>query len=522
MSRRFGINQFNRTGSPFNAYRIIAMTPTVDESYAAVDLGSNSFHMIVANWMDGRLQIIDRMKEMVRLASGLNDKQELSKESMQQALECLQRFGQRIQEIPRTNVRAVGTNTLRQARNGAVFLAQAQQALGHPIEVIAGREEARLIYSGVAHSLYDEVNKRLVVDIGGGSTELIIGRGYDTYCTESLYMGCVNMEQRFFEDGKIKAKKMRKAVLFAMQELESIESAYKRLGWDQTLGSSGTILTIRDVVQGQGWCESGISLSALTRLTDTLIAVGDSALLDFPGLSERRKPVFASGVAILQGVFEILGIEHMSLSEGALREGLLYDLIGRIHNEDIREKTITALAQQYNVDMEQANRIRQTAENFFQQVGHDWSLDQKNDLKLLVWGALIHEIGLSVAHNQYHRHGAYLTANSDMAGFSRQEQMQLALLVRSHRRKFPLEEFESVAASTRDSIIRLSILLRLAVVLHRSRSNSGLPEIRLGANQNRMQLDFPADWLDKHPLTLVDLSTEQGFLQAAGWELSFA
>ena len=497
------------------------MTPNMDESYAAVDLGSNSFHMIVANWVDGHLQIIDRMKEMVRLASGLNDKQELSKESMQQGLECLQRFGQRIKEIPHVNVRAVGTNTLRQARNGGVFLSQAHDALGHPIEIIAGREEARLIYSGVAHSLYDETNKRLVIDIGGGSTELIIGRGFDTYYTESLYMGCVNMEQRFFEDGKIKAKKMRKAVLFAMQELESIETTYKKMGWDHALGSSGTIMTIQDVVQAQGWCDSGITASALTQLLEALIAIGDSALLNFTGLSERRKPVFASGVAILYGVFEALNLERMDVSEGALREGLLYDLIGRVHDEDIRDKTIMAVVQRYNVDMEQANRVRDTAENFFHQIKRDWELDEKTDLKLLLWGALIHEIGLSVAHNQYHRHGAYLTANSDLAGFSRQEQINLAMLVRSHRRKFPLEEFESIAYSMKGSVTRLCVLLRLAVVLHRSRSNSSLPEMQISVSKNRVNLDFPSDWLNKHPLTFVDLSTEEGFLQVADIKLLF-
>jgi len=497
------------------------MTQNMDESYAAVDLGSNSFHMIVANWVDGHLQIIDRMKEMVRLASGLNDKQELSKESMQQGLECLQRFGQRIKEIPHVNVRAVGTNTLRQARNGGVFLSQAHDALGHPIEIIAGREEARLIYSGVAHSLYDEANKRLVIDIGGGSTELIIGRGFDTYYTESLYMGCVNMEQRFFEDGKIKAKKMRKAVLFAMQELESIETTYKKMSWDYALGSSGTIMTIQDVVQAEGWCDSGITASALTQLLEALIAIGDSALLNFTGLSERRKPVFASGVAILYGVFEALNLERMDVSEGALREGLLYDLIGRVHDEDIRDKTIMAVAQRYSVDIEQANRVRDTAENFFHQIKRDWELDEKTDLKLLLWGALIHEIGLSVAHNQYHRHGAYLTANSDLAGFSRQEQINLAMLVRSHRRKFPLEEFESIAYSVQESVTRLCVLLRLAVVLHRSRSNSSLPEMRISVSKNRVNLDFPSGWLDKHPLTFVDLSTEEGFLQVADIKLLF-
>ena len=497
------------------------MTPPMDESYAAVDLGSNSFHMIVANLVDGHLQVIDRLKEMVRLASGLNDQQELSEESMQQALECLQRFGQRIKEIPHVNVRAVGTNTLREAKNGHVFLSQAHHALGHPIDILAGREEARLIYSGVAHSLYDEDSQRLVIDIGGGSTELIIGRRFDTHCTESLYMGCVNVGQRFFEDGKIKAKRMRKAILFAMQELESIETTYKKVGWDRALGSSGTILAIRDVVQSQGWCDTGITAAALQQLLEALLAIGDSALIDFASLPERRKPVFASGVAILSGIFEVLSLDRIDVSEGALREGLLYDLIGRAHNEDIRDQTIAALSQRYNADIDQASRVRATAEHLFHQVKIDWELDEKADLKLLVWGALIHEIGLSVAHNQYHRHGAYLTANSDLAGFSRQDQTKLAMLVRSHRRKFPLEEFASINNAQKISVTRLCILLRLAVVLHRSRSTRDLPAIRLGVNKNRINLDFTSGWLDDHPLTRVDLSTEQGFLNTADFKLTF-
>ena len=493
----------------------------MDESYAAVDLGSNSFHMIVATLVDNRLQIIDRMKEMVRLASGLNDNHELSGKSIQQALDCLQRFGQRIKEIPHANVRAVGTNTLRQARNGEDFLLQAHNALGHPIEIISGREEARLIYSGVAHSIYDEFSKRLIIDIGGGSTELIIGRGFETYCTESLYIGCVNMERRFFDDGKIKAKKMRKAILSTMQELESIEMIYKKIGWDHAIGSSGTIIAVRDVVRAQGWCDSGITASALTQLLEALITIGDSTLINFPGLSERRKPVFTSGVAILCGVFEILNLDKIDISEGALREGLLYELIGRAHDEDIRDKTIIAVAQRYSIDMEQADRIRGTAENFFHQVKTEWELDGKKDLKLLSWAASIHEIGLSVAHTQYHRHGAYLIGNSDLPGFSRQEQRELAMLVRSHRRKFPIEEFESIAISTRTSIIRICILLRLAVVLHRSRSNISLPEIRIIINKGLINLIFPPGWLDNYPLTLVDLDTEQSFLEAADIKLIF-
>ncbi|MFZ1851164.1 MAG: exopolyphosphatase [Nitrosomonas sp.] len=495
--------------------------PFEEESYAAVDLGSNSFHMVVANFSEGNLRVIDRMKEMVRFASGLNNKKDLSEESMQVALECLQRFGQRIQEIPNSNVRAVGTNTLRLARNKEVFLTQAHAALGHPIEIIAGREEARLIYSGVAHSSYDETSKRLVIDIGGGSTELIIGRGFDTFETESLHMGCVNVGLQFFEDGKIKPKRMRKAFLSAMQELESIGNSYKTTGWDYALGSSGTILAIRDVVQAQGWCDSGITANALARLIEALIAIGDSEMLNFEGLSDRRKPVFASGVAILSAIFEALELNNMNVSDGALREGLLYDLIGRTHNKDIRDQTISAVVQRYNIDSEQANRVKDTAKILFDQVKVSWQLNEKNDLKILEWGAMLHEIGLSVAHYQYHKHGAYLTANSDLAGFSQQDQKKLAMLVRSHRRKFPAEEIQAINPSIRSSLTKLCILLRLAVVLHRGRSGYDFPKIDVKVIKDNINLMFPSNWLEQHPLTLLDLSTERDYLQAANIQLVF-
>ncbi|MCP5243901.1 MAG: exopolyphosphatase [Burkholderiales bacterium] len=498
------------------------MKPQQDEPYAAIDLGSNSFHMIVANYSDGRLQIIDRIKEMVRLASGLDETDELSEDSIQRALACLQRFGERIKEIPQANIRAVGTNTVRQARNGGYFLSLADSALGHPIEIIAGQEEARLIYQGVAHTTYDEINKRLVIDIGGGSTELIIGQGFDIFSMDSLYMGCVNMSKRFFDDGKIKTKKINKTILYARQELESIEAAYKKIGWDLALGSSGTITTIRDVVQAKKWCETGITAAALSKLIDALIDFGDSNAIEFEGLSEHRKPVFASGVAVLAGIFEGLGLEKINVSNGALREGLLYDLIGRMHNEDIRDKTVTDVSQRYGVDKDQANRVRETAEKLFHQVNTDWSLhDEKEALKLLQWGALIHEIGLSIAHAQYHHHGGYLVTYSDLAGFSRQEQIKLAKLVRSHRRKFPLNEFEAISGHAKQSVIRLSILLRLATVLHRSRSNNSLPDIRIEVDKNAIHLFFPPQWLFEHPLTLADLKTEQNYLQTAGFTLDF-
>ncbi len=497
------------------------MTSPLTKSYAAVDLGSNSFHMLVANYVDGRLQVVDRIKEMIRLASGLDDNRCLTDEAISTAISCLERFGQRLREIPQINMRAVGTNTLRRAHNGEAFLLRARQALGHPIEIISGREEARLIFLGVAHSVYNETDKRLLVDIGGGSTELIIGKGFNPYYTESLHMGCVSISQRFFPDGKITSKKMRKAVLAARQEMEALETTYKKLRWDQALGSSGTILSIYDVVKAQESSNGGITLKLLQSLNERLISIGQVDQIDFEGLSDQRKPVFAGGVAILTGIFESLEIDNMNVSDGALREGLLYDLIGRVHDEDIRDSTIVDLADRYGVDSEQAARVNRTAHDLYKQSKKNWKLDDGVHLKLLHWGGQIHEMGFSIAHTQYHRHGAYLLAHSDLPGFSRQDQTRLAKLVRNHRRKFLRDNISLSTEDNPEAIKRLCILLRLAVLLNRSRSFAALPDIQIKTELNSIKLKFPKNWLETHPLTLADLETEAAYLLGAGFTLKY-
>ncbi|MDX1518507.1 MAG: exopolyphosphatase, partial [Gammaproteobacteria bacterium] len=386
--------------------------------YAAIDLGSNSFHMMVARMSDDQLVVIDKMKDMVQLAAGLTEDRILTDEAIDRGISCLEKFGQRIHELPRQNIRAVGTNTLRQARNGGLFLSRAREALGHNIEIIAGREEARLIYIGVAHSMFNDSDNRLVVDIGGGSTELIIGKGFDPILTESLYMGCVNMTQRYFPEGQITAKKMRKAVVHARQELESSESIYKREGWQQAIGSSGTAIAIHDVVTGQGWSESGITRESLEQLMQELASTGKISELKFNGLSERRAPIFVGGVMIMYAIFEALEIDRMDISEGALREGLIYDLIGRTHEQDIRDRTVESLVNQYQVDTEYVNRVIATADELFRQLKQDWKLG-KQDRKIIHWATSLFPIGMRVAHSQYQKHGEYLVKHSDMPGFSR-------------------------------------------------------------------------------------------------------
>ena len=498
------------------------MSKKLTETYAAVDLGSNSFHMIVASYADERIKIIDRIKRMTQLASGLDANDMLTEESMLRALICLEEFGQRIREIRRVNVRVVGTNTLRQAKNGKRFIARAHKALGHPIEIISGLEEARLIYLGVAHSVYDNTSKRLVIDIGGGSTELIIGKGFETYKMESHYMGCVNMSRRFFASGNITGNSMQNAILAVRQELETVENTYKKTGWQKAIGSSGTILTINSIVNNKGWSKNGISRNALDKLKDELIRTRSINKLELPGLADNRKPVFGGGVAILCGIFEAFDIERLDVSDGALREGLLYDSIGRLHDRDIRDRTIDELAKRYNIDINQANRVKKTVVQLFRQVADSWKLDRKTDLKYLEWAASLHEIGMAIAHAQHHRHGAYLVANSDMAGFSRQDQFRLALLIRSHRRKLPQDEINLLPTDERPLVIKLTLLLRLAVLLNRSHLNANPPRLSVKVTNKTLRILFPGRWLQKHPLTRADLDSEEDYIKSIQYRLSYS
>ena len=395
---------------------------TAYETYAAVDLGSNSFHMIVAREQEGQLHIVDRLREMVRLSAGLDAAKCLSEDAQNRALECLQRFGQRVSDIPQGKLRAVGTNTLRSAHNSRAFLTKAEQALGHPIEIISGMEEARLIYLGVAHSLAADESKRLVVDIGGGSTEVIIGEGFAPMCMESLYMGCVSMTMRFFADGKITSQAWKRAEIAALVELEPIVTLYRQVGWDKAIGASGTIKAVRNVVQAMGWCENGISAAAMKKLVSALKKAGSFDKIKLSGLSEDRRPVFAGGVAVLNGVFKALQIEHMEVSDGALREGLLHDLLGRIHHQDVRGLSVAAVTKRFQLDLAQAARVEDTVKQLLSQVAKDWHLDINEDSQWLSWATQLNELGLNIAHSHHHKHGAYIVQNGDLSGFSQQGQ----------------------------------------------------------------------------------------------------
>ena len=464
---------------------------------AAVDLGSNSFHMVIAQVeADGQLRVVDKLKEMVRLAAGLDDHKHLSPEVQDRALECLRRFGQRIGDFPPRAVRVLGTNTLRLARNTDVFLLQAAAALGHPIEIVAGREEARLVYLGVAHAVAPTGQRRLMVDIGGGSTELVIGEGFEVMEGESLHMGCVSWSQVHFPQGKINQRRWFSALTAARQELRPLVKYYRALGWQCALGASGTIMIVERILRENGWSDGGITPEGLNRLRDALLVAGSVNQLNFKGLGAERAPVFPGGVAILSAVFEALGIECMSIASGALREGALYDLLGRIRHEDTRDRSVGYLATRFQIDLLQAERVSATTLELFNHVAARWYLDE-GDQKILHWAARLHELGLSVAHSGYHKHGAYILANADLAGFSRQEQGLLAVLVRSHRRRFHQRLFVELPESMRSPGLRLAALLRLAVLLHRGRGDERVGISGLEANDDAFKLILEPGWRER-------------------------
>lgn len=491
------------------------------ETVAAVDLGSNSFHMIVARINDGHMQVIDRLKEPVRLGEGLTDNKYLDPQVADRALACLERFGQRLRDFPLGSVRAVGTNTLRQLRPETRFIEQAELALGHPIEVIAGREEARLIYLGVAHGLAAGPERRLVVDIGGGSTEVIVGQRFSARLRESLHMGCLSMTRRHFADGRVSPKAMQKAELTGALEVRPIRELFRRAGWVSAVGSSGTIKSIAAVVMAEGWSEDGITAASLTRLRDAMVACGRVSALTLRGLTEDRKPVFAGGVAVLLAVFETLGISQMQVSDYALREGLVYEMMGRSRHSDVRERTVSTLARQFQIDQEHGRRVEATALQLHRQVAGPWSLDHPNHALILAWAARLHEIGVMVSHSQYQKHGAYLLRNADLAGFTRQEQAVLAALVLGHRRKFPVQEFLTLPRGVQGYARRLCVILRLAVLLHRGRSAVTKPNPELQTEGDALSLGFPDQWLEDHPLTQLELEQEAVLLAAAGITLGF-
>lgn len=487
---------------------------------AAADLGSNSFHLVVARVVDGVPRVVDRLRERIALAAGLDEHDALTPEAQERALTCLARFGQRLRSLGLEDVRAVGTNALRKARNTRAFLKRAERALGHPIEVISGQEEARLIYQGVAHDLPDSPERRLVVDIGGGSTECIVGERFETLQVDSLFMGSVASTAAWFPGGQLRKAAFARAELAARLELEPIERRYRSLGWERAVGASGTILAVEEVLRASGWSRHGIPRKGLERLREAVLEHRSVDTLDLPGLKPERAQVLPGGLAILCALFEAFGIERMEVSQGALREGLLYDMLGRLRHADVREHAIASLTERYRVDPEHAAGVERTALALLAQAARAWGLAHEEHRRLLAWAARLHEIGITVSYTGHHKHGAYLVANSDLRGFSRPDQQRLAALIRNHRRKLTDEHLEQLPGRVAEATLRLALLLRLAVRLHRARAPRPPPVPRLRVGPHRLALTFPRGWLDARPLTRADLEEEAAMLDDAGWTLT--
>ncbi len=494
-----------------------------DERYiAAIDLGSNSFHMVVAKVVGSDLQLISRHKQRVRLASGLDSEMNLTHAAMERGLECLAMFAERLQGFDESNVRIAATHTLRRARNAHFFINRAKEVMPFPIEIIPGEEEARLIYLGVAHTQV-ESNSKLVVDIGGGSTEMIIGQEFEPELLNSKQMGCVSFTEQFFKNGKVSKKNFTKAMLAAEQKLEAIASKYRKKGWDIALGSSGTIKAIQEVLIGLGFDDGLITAKRLDKLIETLCEFDSIDDIQLDGLTDDRKPVFAAGVAILAAIFEDLRIEQMFFSDGALREGLLYEMEERFVRSDIRMRTTENLAQIHRVDLDHANRVKAQAREMLDQVHTELGIKKKSDLfDLLEWSALLHEVGLSINLRSFHRHSFYILLHSTLPGFNREQQLVLATLARFQRKALKLNELPEFNLYKQNDVVSLIKILRLAIVLNGQRNDDPLPEITLAIKDDEWKLSCTDEaWLENNKLLHTDLQEEQLRWESTKWVLTF-
>ena len=485
---------------------------------AAADLGSNSFHLAVGRVVDDQVYQLDSMKETVRLGSGLTEDKRLDVQAQERAIAALRRFAERLEGMPRGAVRVVGTNALRVAKNAPEFLRRAEKVLGFPIEVIPGREEARLIYLGVVHSLPLASHNRLVVDIGGGSTEFIIGNRLRPKAMESLYMGCVSYTGRFFGDGRIDRKAMKAAELAARENVETISARFEREGWREAVGSSGTARSIQDVLLRNGQSTHGITALGLAWLRDQLVAAGDLRKVSLPGLREDRVPVLAGGVAIMSGIFAELDVREMTVAEGALRQGVLWDLLGRVHHRDIRDVTVEQFAKRYHVDAVQAQRVCSLSQSLLRDLARE-DRDLEALAPFLDWACRLHEVGISIAQGAYHKHSAYILANADMPGFSRQEQARLSTLVLAQRGGLAKMRGEFEADPL---MAELALCLRLAVIFYRARRTLRLPAVRASRRGRIFRIEIDAAWLAERSLIALALDAERAQWSSVGLALELA
>lgn len=486
---------------------------------AAVDLGSNSFRLMIgrvdetvsAEGSSSQIFQVDALREPVRLAAGLTLDKYLDQPSRRRGVDALRRFGDRLRDFHPTQVRAVATNTLRVAKNAQEFLIEAEAALGFPIDVIAGREEARLIYLGASHDAPACTGNRLVVDIGGGSTEFIVGNGYEPNLMESLYIGCVSHSRQFFPSGTVDEYSMKQAELAARREIQVLVRQYRSAGWNQVVGSSGTARALAELIEQNGFNDNanelGITRQGLERLRRALIKAENTNRLKLSGLKADRIPVLPGGLSIMLGAFYELDIDRMDVTDGALRLGVLYDTLGRNHHADMRKVTVSQFVRRYGVDRAQADRVRAAAVKLLAQFPEPVNERREDNLALLGWAASLHEIGMSIAHGGYHKHSAYIANHADMPGFSRTDQARLATLLLGHAGKLG-----KLSGSSKFFDWRMLFSLRLAFVLCRRRGEIVLPDIQVRQIDNDLiegfEVHMPKAWIDHNPLVEYSLAQE--------------
>ncbi len=487
---------------------------------AVADLGSNTFHLMIADVEGTKFTVIDKIRYPVKLAEGFDEERNLTEEAMQRGLEIIEMYGQRLKDFHPRFVKIVGTNALRRARNSREFVSRATEIVGYPVEVISGYEEARLIYLGVARSIESNGQNRLLIDIGGGSSELVIGKDFEPIDMESLDIGCLSSTVDFFPDGIITKQAMHNAVITAGLKIQPYVQYMKRIGWETAIGSAGSIIAIGKVLESKGWTNGEITFAALDKLRKDLVADGRFKGEDYPEISQDRANAFAGGTAVLYGLMKNLDIETLIPCDGGLREGMLLDLFGKIEHRDIRDTAIKQFAKDYKFDEKQSRLVADAATKILKSVKDSLKIDDIHSENYLRWAAMVFETGLSISHAKYHKHSAYLVKHTDLAGFTREEQQILRFIIKGHRKEFPKILLEKLPACDHYRVTVLCIIFRLAVLFCRSRNHVPLEELEFNAEEGVLNLYIPAEWLAQNPLTEADLKLEQQAIEESGWKLN--
>ncbi|WP_448212374.1 Ppx/GppA phosphatase family protein [Colwellia sp. MEBiC06753] len=488
--------------------------------YAVIDLGSNSFHMLITRLVADGVQTVDKVKRKVRLASGLDEHNRLSTDAMSRGLECLSFFAERLQDIAPENIRIVATATLRIAQNADEFLAKAQLILKQPVVLLSGIEEAERIYLGVAHTSECGA-KRLVLDIGGASTEVVIGEHFTIHQAISLNMGCVTFNQQYFTNGKLSAKQFDQAIAQAKSQLLPYLATYETFGWQTVLGGSGTMQALAEILV-YNHRPAIITYEFLQEIKQQLLQFEQFDSIKIAGLTSERTPVFASGLAILIGLYQSFNIQSLQLSGGALREGLLYEMLPDMRKVNIRERTIHSLVERFHIDEAHADRVKHQAQRLYDDLAADWQLSDENLKQMLFAACKLHEVGLLLSFKYHQRHGAYIIQNADLPGYDQTERQLIVTLVNLYKGDIEPEALSSMAITDQVTAAKLLAIFRLAVILCRRRKDEVLPDYQSSIDGNTIKLCLPATWIEQHPLIADELMQENQHLASLSLALQIS